>query len=167
MPGGSSTSAETVGTRDLEARRRVATVFQRPVFFAGTVWDNVRYGLRLRGRTRARRRRQGAADPRAPGDGRLRQGRRAYAVRRGAATGGSGPSLGPGPVDALPGRADEQSRPRGPPRAARRPARHRPPDGHDGGPHHPRSERGLQPGAPYRRRIRGADRPGGDSGRGL
>ncbi len=29
--------------------RRVTTVFQRPVMLAGTVWDNVAYGLKLRG----------------------------------------------------------------------------------------------------------------------
>ena len=29
--------------------RRVTTVFQRPVMLAGSVWDNVAYGLRLRG----------------------------------------------------------------------------------------------------------------------
>ncbi len=34
--------------RDRQARRRIAAVFQRPVFFAGTVRDNVAYGLRLR-----------------------------------------------------------------------------------------------------------------------
>jgi tungstate transport system ATP-binding protein len=30
--------------------RRVTTVFQRPVMLSGSVWDNVAYGLRLRGR---------------------------------------------------------------------------------------------------------------------
>jgi tungstate transport system ATP-binding protein len=33
----------------LELRRRVTTVFQRPMLLNRTVWDNVRYGLRLRG----------------------------------------------------------------------------------------------------------------------
>jgi tungstate transport system ATP-binding protein len=33
----------------LELRRRVTTVFQRPVLLNRTVWDNVSYGLRLRG----------------------------------------------------------------------------------------------------------------------
>lgn len=37
-----------VRDRDRQARRRIAAVFQRPVFFAGTVRDNVAYGLRLR-----------------------------------------------------------------------------------------------------------------------
>ncbi len=37
-----------VTTRDLEARRRSAAVFQRPLFFQGTVWRNVAYSLRLR-----------------------------------------------------------------------------------------------------------------------
>jgi tungstate transport system ATP-binding protein len=34
----------------LELRRRVTTVFQRPMLFNRSVWDNVLYGLRLRGR---------------------------------------------------------------------------------------------------------------------
>jgi tungstate transport system ATP-binding protein len=38
----------------LEQRRRVTTVFQRPVLLEGTVWDNVTYGLRLRGQRNAR-----------------------------------------------------------------------------------------------------------------
>jgi len=33
----------------LSLARRVTTVFQRPVMLAGSVWDNVAYGLRLRG----------------------------------------------------------------------------------------------------------------------
>ncbi|HEX9674853.1 MAG TPA: ATP-binding cassette domain-containing protein [Anaerolineales bacterium] len=33
----------------LELRRRVTTVFQRPALLNRTVWDNVAYGLRLRG----------------------------------------------------------------------------------------------------------------------
>jgi len=37
-----------VTVRDLEARRRTATVFQRPLFFPGSVWNNVGYSLRLR-----------------------------------------------------------------------------------------------------------------------
>lgn len=34
----------------LDLRRRVATVFQRPILLDRSVWDNVAYGLRLRGR---------------------------------------------------------------------------------------------------------------------
>ncbi len=34
----------------LELRRRVTTVFQRPILLNRSVWDNVNYGLRLRGR---------------------------------------------------------------------------------------------------------------------
>jgi tungstate transport system ATP-binding protein len=37
-----------VTTRDLDARRRTAAVFQRPMFFQGSVWNNVAYSLRLR-----------------------------------------------------------------------------------------------------------------------
>ncbi len=33
----------------LELQRRMATVFQKPVLFDGTVYDNVAYGLRVRG----------------------------------------------------------------------------------------------------------------------
>lgn len=33
----------------LELRRRMAMVFQKPVLFEGTVFDNVAYGLRMRG----------------------------------------------------------------------------------------------------------------------
>jgi tungstate transport system ATP-binding protein len=33
----------------LEMRRKVTTVFQHPVLLEGSVWDNVMYGLRLRG----------------------------------------------------------------------------------------------------------------------
>lgn len=37
-----------VGTRSHAVRRRMAGVFQRPYMFAGSVTDNVAYGLRLR-----------------------------------------------------------------------------------------------------------------------
>ncbi len=36
------------GPPPLEVRRRVTTVFQRPVLLSGTVFDNVAYGLRIR-----------------------------------------------------------------------------------------------------------------------
>jgi tungstate transport system ATP-binding protein len=36
----------------LEIRRRITMVFQRPLLLSGTVWANVEYGLRLRGRGR-------------------------------------------------------------------------------------------------------------------
>ena len=39
----------------LELRRRVTTVFQRPVLLNRTVWDNVSYGLRLRGQRETQR----------------------------------------------------------------------------------------------------------------
>lgn len=38
-----------VGPPPLELRRRVTTVFQRPVLLSATVFDNVAYGLRVRG----------------------------------------------------------------------------------------------------------------------
>lgn len=38
-----------VGTRSHNVRRRMAGVFQRPYMFAGSVFDNVAYGLKLRG----------------------------------------------------------------------------------------------------------------------
>ncbi len=38
-----------VSPAPLEMRRRVTTVFQRPVLLNRSVWDNVRYGLTLRG----------------------------------------------------------------------------------------------------------------------
>lgn len=34
----------------LEIRRRVTTVFQRPMLLSGNVWENVTYGMRIRGR---------------------------------------------------------------------------------------------------------------------
>lgn len=37
------------GTVPLATRREVTTVFQRPVLLHATVWDNVAYGIRLRG----------------------------------------------------------------------------------------------------------------------
>jgi tungstate transport system ATP-binding protein len=37
-----------VDTHDLEARRRAAAVFQRPLLFQGSVEENVRFGLRFR-----------------------------------------------------------------------------------------------------------------------
>jgi tungstate transport system ATP-binding protein len=40
----------------LELRRRVTTVFQRPVLLNRSVWANVAYGLRLRGRRNASQR---------------------------------------------------------------------------------------------------------------
>jgi tungstate transport system ATP-binding protein len=39
---------KTVDVHDLAARRRTATVFQRPLLFQGTVEDNIRFGLRFR-----------------------------------------------------------------------------------------------------------------------
>lgn len=39
---------ESVDVRDLAARRRVATVFQRPLLFQGTVEENVAFGLKFR-----------------------------------------------------------------------------------------------------------------------
>ena len=38
----------------LELCRRVTTVFQRPILLNRSVWDNVNYGLRLRGKQNAR-----------------------------------------------------------------------------------------------------------------
>ena len=57
----------------LELRRRVTTVFQRPALLNRTVWDNVAYGLRVRGRAPGERLRgllrsldlEGLADARA------------------------------------------------------------------------------------------------------
>jgi len=37
------------GTISLETRRQVTTVFQRPILLNATVWQNVAYGLRIRG----------------------------------------------------------------------------------------------------------------------
>jgi tungstate transport system ATP-binding protein len=42
-----------VDHRDLDARRRAAAVFQRPLLFQGSVIDNVRFGLRFRHLSRA------------------------------------------------------------------------------------------------------------------
>lgn len=42
-----------VGVQDLEARRRTAAVFQRPLLFQGSVEDNIRFGLRFRRLPRA------------------------------------------------------------------------------------------------------------------
>lgn len=39
-------------TMPVGVRRRVTTVFQRPILLQRSVWDNVAYGLRLRGRRR-------------------------------------------------------------------------------------------------------------------
>jgi tungstate transport system ATP-binding protein len=41
---------ETSQSAPLEARRRVTTVFQRPMLLERSVWDNVAYGLKLRAR---------------------------------------------------------------------------------------------------------------------
>jgi len=57
----------------IELRRRVTTVFQRPALLNRTVWDNVAYGLRVRGRAPGERLRgllrsldlEGLADARA------------------------------------------------------------------------------------------------------
>jgi tungstate transport system ATP-binding protein len=46
----------------LELKRRVTMVFQRPILFDGTVWDNVTYGLRLRGQRNARQQVSGALE---------------------------------------------------------------------------------------------------------
>lgn len=41
--------ADVNGTVPLALRRQVTMVFQRPLLFSGSVYDNVTYGLRLRG----------------------------------------------------------------------------------------------------------------------
>jgi molybdopterin-binding protein len=46
---------------DVSARRRMAAVFQRPFLFAGTAGENVAFGLKVRGVSKAERRRQVAA----------------------------------------------------------------------------------------------------------
>lgn len=38
-----------VGKERLKVRRKMSMVFQRPILFSGTVFDNVAYGLRVRG----------------------------------------------------------------------------------------------------------------------
>jgi tungstate transport system ATP-binding protein len=53
------------GPRDivpLELRRQVTTVFQQPALFSTNVFDNVAYGLRVRGRAQARAMVMGALD---------------------------------------------------------------------------------------------------------
>lgn len=45
-------SGKRVDVHDLEARRRTAAVFQRPLLFQGSVQDNVAWGLRFRGLSR-------------------------------------------------------------------------------------------------------------------
>lgn len=47
-----------VGPGDLEARRRLAGVFQHPILFRGTVASNLAYGLRVRGWGRRERERR-------------------------------------------------------------------------------------------------------------
>lgn len=46
----------------LELRRRVTTVFQRPMLLERSVWDNVAYGLRLRGERNGHDRTQAALE---------------------------------------------------------------------------------------------------------
>jgi tungstate transport system ATP-binding protein len=46
----------------LELRRRVTTVFQRPMLLDRSVWDNVTYGLRLRGERNAHQQVQSALE---------------------------------------------------------------------------------------------------------
>jgi tungstate transport system ATP-binding protein len=46
----------------LELSRRVTTVFQRPILLNRTVWDNVKFGLHLRGLRRSARRIEAALD---------------------------------------------------------------------------------------------------------
>lgn len=52
----------STGEAPLALRRQVTTVFQRPAILGGTVFDNVSYGLRLRGRGRDRERAMAALD---------------------------------------------------------------------------------------------------------
>lgn len=35
--------------KDMDIRRRIGMVFQKPIVFKGTVYDNIRYGLKVRG----------------------------------------------------------------------------------------------------------------------
>ena len=49
-------------TMPVALRRRVTTVFQRPVLLQRSVWDNVAYGLRLRGRRERQARVAGALE---------------------------------------------------------------------------------------------------------
>lgn len=46
----------------MPTRRRVTTVFQRPILLNRSVWDNVSYGLRLRGQRNATRLIEGTLD---------------------------------------------------------------------------------------------------------
>jgi tungstate transport system ATP-binding protein len=46
----------------LDLRRRVTTVFQRPILLSGNVWTNITYGLRLRGHRNATHRVEDALD---------------------------------------------------------------------------------------------------------
>jgi len=57
-------NVEINATRDapLEVRRRVTTVFQRPILLDMNVSENIHYGLRLRGQGDARQRVQAALD---------------------------------------------------------------------------------------------------------
>ncbi|HEV58779.1 MAG TPA: phosphate ABC transporter ATP-binding protein [Phycisphaerales bacterium] len=52
-------AAKSVG---IPTRRRVTTVFQRPILLNRSVWDNVSYGLRLRGQRNASRLIEGTLD---------------------------------------------------------------------------------------------------------
>jgi len=36
--------------KDMDIRRRIGMVFQKPIVFKGTVYDNIRYGLKVRGK---------------------------------------------------------------------------------------------------------------------
>ena len=52
-PASYSSTAWTRGASEkakLEMRRRMVIVFQKPVVFNSTVYDNVAYGLKIRGR---------------------------------------------------------------------------------------------------------------------
>ncbi len=50
------------GTLSLDLRRRVTMVFQRPILLNRSVWDNVAYGLRLRGERRVKAQVQAALE---------------------------------------------------------------------------------------------------------
>jgi tungstate transport system ATP-binding protein len=55
-------SFNTTSTIPVAVRRRVTTVFQRPILLQRSVWDNVAYGLRLRGRARRQERIESALE---------------------------------------------------------------------------------------------------------
>ena len=92
----------------LEMRRTMGIVFQKPIVFSGSVFDNVSYGLRIRGLERGKIREKALHALETVDLCWLRESRGKDAVRRGNTEGGPCKDYGHGAGTASAGRTHSQ-----------------------------------------------------------